>query len=113
MITLLISQTKRLRLIGRGAHTAQVQHQEEGDHTGRRPDPPRLPATAAFLLGCEAWVGQLLAAPDKLPEGRRAHLLEAVDHEEDVGVADPGFFPFAVHGVLTGGRKHLLEGDEG
>lgn len=37
------------------------------------------------------------------------HLLEAVDHEEDVGVADLGFLPFAVHGVLTGGRKHLLE----
>lgn len=42
------------------------------------------------------------------PDGRHTHLFEAVDHEEDVGVADLRLLPFAVHGVFTGGRKHLL-----
>lgn len=40
------------------------------------------------------------------------HLLEAVNHEEDVGVAHLGLFSFAVHGVFAGGRKHLLKGKQ-
>jgi hypothetical protein len=42
-------------------------------------------------------------------QSQEAHLLEAVDHEEDIGVAHLGFFPFAIHGVFTGGCKHLLK----
>lgn len=90
----------------------QIQHQKEGGPHWQETRP--APAPGHLLPSCSAvrpGRGRLPAAPDELPEGRRAHLLEAVDHEEDVGVADPGFFPFAVHGVLTGGCKHLLEGD--
>lgn len=52
---------------------------------------------------------KLLAFPEAGTRRRRSHLLEAVNHEEDVGVADLGLLPFAVHGVFTGGRKHLLK----
>lgn len=40
------------------------------------------------------------------------HLLKAVNHKEDVGVAHLGLFSFAVHGVFAGGRKHLLKGKQ-
>lgn len=41
---------------------------------------------------------------------RGRYLLEVVDHEEDVGVADLGLLPLAVHWVLAGGGEHLLWG---
>lgn len=44
----------------------------------------------------------------KRRDGELADLLEVVDHEEDVGVAHLGLFPFAVHGMLAGRRKHFL-----
>lgn len=40
------------------------------------------------------------------------YLLKVVDHEEDVGVAHLGLLPFAVHGVFTGRREHLLKEDD-
>lgn len=39
---------------------------------------------------------------------RLNHLLEVVDHEEDVGVAHLGLLSFAVHGVFAGRREHFL-----
>lgn len=39
---------------------------------------------------------------------RPTHLLEVVDHEEDVWVAHLGLLSFAVHGVLARRRKHFL-----
>lgn len=37
------------------------------------------------------------------------YLFEAVNHEEDVGVAHLGLFSFAVHGMFAGGGEHLLK----
>lgn len=90
---------------------ASVMHCEEGS-------PGCPPESSCFcclrLLGGSAGL-QPGTLQEKRKGGRPAlstHLLEAVNHEEDVGVAHLGFLPFAVHGVFAGGGKHLLKEDK-